>query len=96
MVVVAQRHRPVGYDGEEQHLAHDQAQHHAWEMPGLQACLPTGDGSEDSAADAEKKSRSPSKAKPEWIEQQGGELNWATSEGDGDERRRDRQITTVR
>jgi hypothetical protein len=25
MVVAAQRHRPVGYDGEEQHLAHGQA-----------------------------------------------------------------------
>jgi hypothetical protein len=67
-VVVAQHHRPVGYDGEEQHLAHDQAHHHAWEMLGLQACLPTGDGGGDSAADAEKKSRSPSKAEPEWIE----------------------------
>jgi hypothetical protein len=48
----------------------------------LQAYLPTGDGGGDSAADTKKKSRRPSKAKPEWIEQQGGELNW------GGERRR--------
>jgi hypothetical protein len=48
----------------------------------LQACLPTGDGAGDLAADAEKKSRSPSKVEQEQIEQHGGELNW------GDERRR--------
>jgi hypothetical protein len=34
----------------------------------LQECLPTGDGEEDPAGDAEKKRRSPSKVKPEWIE----------------------------
>jgi hypothetical protein len=47
----------------------------------LQARLPTGDGDGDLAADAEKKSRSPSKVKPERIKQHGGKLNW------GDERR---------
>jgi hypothetical protein len=35
-------------------------QHHARKTPGLQACLPTGDGGRDIAADAEKKSRNPS------------------------------------
>jgi hypothetical protein len=56
--------------------------HHTWEAPGLQACLPTGNGGGDLAANTEKKSRSPSKAEPERIEQHEGGLNW------GDERRR--------
>jgi hypothetical protein len=48
------------------------------------------------AADAEKKSRSPSKAKPGRIEQHEGELNWATSGGDGDERWQSQRITMVK
>jgi hypothetical protein len=56
-------------------------QHHTWEAPGLQARLPTSDGSGDPAANTEKKSRSPSKTEPERIEQHEGELNW------GDEQR---------
>jgi hypothetical protein len=47
--VVAQRHRPVGYGGAEQHLAHGQAAKPSitpGETPGLQACLPTNGAAE--------------------------------------------------
>jgi hypothetical protein len=88
----------VGYGGAEQHLANDQAAKHIitpGETSGLQACLPIGVGGGDPAADAEKKSKSHSLVELEQIELQGARSTGATSGGDGDERRRDRQIAMV-
>jgi hypothetical protein len=67
----------VGYDGEEQHLAHGQATTVAPHLGDARvAGMPsTGDGGRDPIVDAEKKSRGPSKVELEQIEQHKGELN---------------------
>jgi hypothetical protein len=74
-----------GYDGEGQHLAHSQATTAAPHQrdAGVAGMPSNRRWRRRPAADAEKKSKSPSKAKLKRIEQLEGELIW----GDGDERR---------
>jgi hypothetical protein len=97
-VVAAQRHRRVGYGGAEQHLAHGQAAKHSitpGETPGLQECLPTGKAVETQQQAPRRGEGTPTRSSQSRSSRR-GEIDWATSGGDGDERRRDRQITTVR
>jgi hypothetical protein len=90
--VAAQRHRPVGYGGAEQHLAHGQAAKPIitpGKTPGLQACLQTGGVAETQQQAPRRGAETPARSSQSRSSHR-GEIDW------GDERRRDRQIATVR